>query len=239
MDPLTRRSVSDRRNPRLLYVLAAIVVVGSLFLAHELGRLNGGYSVLDQRRERNELTAAIAERDQKIEELQRTIAILQTSQDVDQETYAQVERTLDELQARIQAQEEELAFYRGIISPEDGVAGLRVQALELRPTEGERAFLLHLVLVQAITHDRRVSGTVSFSFTGSVDGEPVRYNIADLVAGDAQGDLAYAFRYFQDLQRQLVLPDAFEPDEVLMEIRPREPSGEMLAQSFEWSAIIR
>ena len=36
-------------------------------LAHELGRLNGGYSYLDQRRERDELTATIAERDQTVE----------------------------------------------------------------------------------------------------------------------------------------------------------------------------
>ena len=104
--------------------MAVIAVTGSVFLAHELGRLNGGYSYLDQRRERDELTAVIAERDLTIEALRRQVAILETSQEIDQETYTLVEKNLDELQAQIQAQEEELAFYRGIISPEDGVAGL-------------------------------------------------------------------------------------------------------------------
>lgn len=217
--------------------MAAAAVAGSLFLAHELGRLNGGYSYLDQRRERDELTAAIAERDRTIEELRRQVAILETSQEIDQETYTLVEQNLDELQAQIQAQEEELAFYRGIISPEDGAAGLRVQSLELRRTDAARGYLLHLVLVQAITHDRRVSGTVSFDIAGSLDGEEVQLSLDDLVVEESGGALAYAFRYFQDLQRQLVLPDGFEPDEVLMRIRPREPSGQATEQSFEWSAI--
>ena len=217
--------------------MAVVAVAGSVFLAHELGRLNGGYAYLDQRRERDELTVAIAERDQTIEELRRQVAILETSQEIDQETYTLVEQNLDELQAQIQAQEEELAFYRGIISPEDGAAGLRVQSLEMRPTDAAQGYLLRLVLVQAITHDRRVSGTVSFDIAGSLDGQPVQLNLGDVVADDAGGALAYAFRYFQDLQRQLVLPEGFEPDEVLMQIRPREPSGQALEQSFEWSAI--
>lgn len=229
--------MSARTKPKLLYLLAIVAVAGSVFLAHELGRLNGGYSYLDQRRERDELTATIAERDQTIEELRRQVAILETSQEIDQETYTLVEQNLDELQAQIQAQEEELAFYRGIISPEDGAAGLRVQSLEMRPTDAAQAYLLHLVLVQAITHDRRVSGTVSFDITGSLDGEHVQLSLEDIVAEDAGGALAYAFRYFQDLQRQLVLPEGFEPDEVLMQIRPREPSGQAVEQSFEWSAI--
>ena len=215
--------------------MAIVAVAGSVFLAYELGQLNGGYSYLDQRRERDEFTAVIAQRDQTIEELRRQVAILETSQDIDQETYTLVEQNLDELQAEIQAQEEELAFYRGIISPEDGAAGLRVQSLELRPTDAEQGYLLHLVLVQAITHDRRVSGTVSFDILGSLDGEQVQLTLDDVGADGAA--LAYAFRYFQDLQRQLILPEGFEPDEVLMQIRPREPSGQASEQSFEWSAI--
>jgi hypothetical protein len=226
-----------RRKPIGLYLLSLLVVVGGGVLAYELGRFNGGYSYLDQRRERDELTARIAERDQTIEELQRRLAVLQTSQEIDRETYSQVEVNLNELQARIQSQEEELAFYRGIISPEDGAAGLRVQAFELRPTDGEQAYVLHLVLVQAITHDRRVSGTVHFQFVGDVDGEPVALGLDALVSEGSDGDIGYSFRYFQDLQRELVLPAGFVPDEVQMQIRPREPSGQPIEQTFAWSAV--
>lgn len=212
-------------------------MAGSIVLAYELGRFNGGYSILDQRRERDELTGTIAERDRQIDDLQRNIAILETSQEVDRETYSQLEQSLGDQQAQIQAQEEELAFYRGIISPEDGVAGLRVETLELRPAGVSHGYLLHLVLVQAITHDRRVSGTVRLQIAGLMDGEPVVLQFNELVSDDGSADLAYSFRYFQDLQRQVVLPEGFEPDEVLMQIRPREPSGDVLEQTYEWAVI--
>ena len=65
---------------------------------------------------------------------------------------------MGELQAQIQAQEEELVFYRGIVSPQDGVAGLRIQSLEVLPGDGENRYLLRLLLVQAIVHSRRVAG---------------------------------------------------------------------------------
>jgi hypothetical protein len=229
--------MSSRRRLRLLPALTWLVVGGGFVLAYELGRFNGGYSVFDQRREHDELTAGIAERDQRIEALERQVAISETSQEIDRETYAQVEQGLGELQAQIQSQEEELAFYRGIISPEDGVAGLRVQTFELRPTDTAHAYLLHLVLVQAITHDRRVSGVVRLDVAGLMNGEPVVLNLAELVVDDADEDLAYSFRYFQDLQRQFVLPEGFEPDEVLMQIRPREPGGGAVEQTFDWGAV--
>lgn len=229
--------MTARRKPWILKVLTVVIVAGGFVLAYELGRLNGGFSFLDQRNERESLNAIIAERDRTIEDLQRTIAILETSQDIDRETYAQVEVNLDELQARIQAQEEELAFYRGIISPEDGVAGLRVQTLELRPTETSDSYVLHLVLVQAITHDRRVSGTVRFDIAGTLGGDHVRYGLDELLGEESVASLAYSFRYFQDLQRELVLPNGFRPTEVLLEIRPREPSGDALEQSFDWASV--
>ncbi|HEX9875128.1 MAG TPA: DUF6776 family protein [Gammaproteobacteria bacterium] len=230
--------MSAHRKPRLLWLLSAAVLAGGLWLAYEFGRFDGGYSILDQRRERGELLDIVADKDRAIEDLNRRIAILETSQEIDQETYLQVEQDLDRLQARIQSQEEELAFYQGIISPEDGVAGLRVQTLELRPGDSEHVYLLHLVLLQAITHDRRVSGTVRFRISGTVDGAPRELGLSELATAEPSDDLAYSFRYFQDLQREIALPDGFQPAELTMEIRPREPSGEASSQSYDWSAIV-
>ena len=132
--------------------------VGCLYLAFELGRYQSGYSMLDHRRERAALAERLAEERGVSDELRRQLAIAETAGDIDRATYSQVESTLGELQAQIQAQEEELVFYRGIVSPQDGVAGLRIQSLEVLPSDGEGRYLLRLLLVQAIVHSRRVVG---------------------------------------------------------------------------------
>ncbi len=234
---MTRPAVPDRR-PVVLYAIGAVLLLSGAYLLFELGRYQGGYSLLDQRRERAAAAQALAERDASIEELRRQITVLETSRDIDRETYAQVEDNLSQLQARIQAQEEELAFYQGIVSPDDGVTGLRIQLLEVAPADSERRYVLRIVLVQAIIHDRRVAGVVRLNVMGKRGGEVVELGLGDLVAEGAPGELSYGFRYFQGLQQELVLPVGFEPDRVTVEIWPREPRGEQILQSFQWDAIV-
>lgn len=193
--------------------------------------------MLDQRRVTTALQTELTERDESIEELRREQAILQTSLEIDRATYEQIEMNLGQLQAQIQAQEEELAFYRGIVSPGDGVAGLRIQDLEILPEDSEQHHLLRLVLVQAIVHNQRVSGTVRVKLSGSLDDAAAEFDLEQLTVDGQLREIAYGFRYFQSLEQGLVLPVGFEPDTVVVEIWPREPRGEPITRSFQWAAV--
>jgi hypothetical protein len=219
-----------------LYALAGIVVVGVLYLTYEFGRYRGGYSLLDHRRERNDLTAQLAAERAATEDLRRQLAILETAREIDRETYAQIKASLGDLEAQIQAQEEELEFYRNIVSPQDRVAGLRIQNLEVAPSDGERRYLVRLLLVQAIVHNRRVSGAVKLQLEGVKDGQTVSFDAAELVAPGEPYDMAYEFRYFQGLETELVLPAGFEPQRVVVEIWPNEARAQRINQTFDWPA---
>jgi len=232
------RPARTERRSMVVYLVGLALLASGSYLLYELGRIQGGYSMLDQRQERLEAEAALAERDAIIEELRRQLTVLETSRDIDRETYSEVERNLSRLQARIQAQEEELAFYQGIVSPEDGVAGLRIQNLEISPADSEQRYTLRMVLVQAIIQARPVAGVVRFHIAGTRGGEALELDLEDLTPDEAAGELAYAFRYFQGLEQELVFPVGFEPDRVDVEIWPREPRGEQVSHSFQWSAIV-
>ena len=221
-------------RPPWMYVLAAVLVVGSLYLAFELGRYESGYSLLDHRRERGALTEQLAEERGVSDELRRQLAIAATASEIDRATYTQVESTLGELQSKIQTQEEELVFYRGIVSPQDGVAGLRIQSLEVLPSDGEGRYLLRLLLVQAIVHSRRVAGAVKLQLEGAKDGQTVSFDAAELVAPGESYDMDYEFRYFQGLEAELSLPPGFEPQHVAVEIWPNEARAERINQTFDW-----
>jgi len=224
-------------RPAWVYVLAALVAGASLYLAYELGRYQSGYSILDHRRERAQLTQQLAEEKGVSDELRRQLAIGETSSEIDRATYAQVETTLADLQAQIQTQEEELVFYRGIVSPQDRVAGLRIQSLEALPGDGERRYLVRLLLVQAIQHRARVSGAVKLQLEGLQDGQMASFDAAALVAPGEAYDMAYDFRYFQGLEAELALPVGFEPQRMTVEILPNEARAEHINQTFEWPAI--
>lgn len=224
-------------RPAWMYALVALVVGSSLYLAYELGRYQSGYSILDQRRERAQLTQELAEERGVSDELRRQLAIGETASEIDRATYAQVETTLADLQAQIQTQEEELVFYRGIVSPQDRVAGLRIQSLEALPGDGERRYLVRLLLVQAIQHRARVSGAVKLQLEGLQDGQMASFDAAELVVPGEPYDMAYEFRYFQGLEAELALPVGFEPQRMTVEIWPNEARAERINQTFEWPAI--
>src|SRR5262245_49686452 len=227
---MTRRT----GRPAWTYALAAVLVLGALYLSFELGRYRSGYSILDQRRETAALADQLAEERNAGDELRRQLAIAETAGDIDRVTYSQVESTLADLQAQIQTQEEELVFYRGIVSPKDGVAGLRIQSLEVLPSDGEGRHLLRLLLVQAIQHSRRVSGAVKLQLEGMQGGQTATFDVAELSAPGESYDMDYEFRYFQGLEAELALPVAFEPQKVIVEIWPNEARAERINQTFDW-----
>jgi hypothetical protein len=224
-------------RPWWMYVPVALIAVGCLYLTYELGRYRSGYSILDHNRERTALMTKLAEEQGISDELRRQLAIGETSSEIDRATYDQVKTELGDLQARIQAQEEELVFYRGIVSPQDRVAGLRIQSLEALPGDGEGRYLVRLLLVQAIQHSRRVSGAVKLQLEGIQDGQMASFDAAELVVPGQPYDMDYEFRYFQGLETELALPAGFEPQRMTVEIWPNEARAERINQTFEWPAI--
>ncbi len=224
-------------RPLYAYAIALLLLAAGGYLCFELGRYQSGYSVVDHRRQTAAYDERITAQADTEEELRRQLAILKTSREIDRETYSQVEANLTDLQARIQAQEEELVFYRGIVSPTDGVEGLRIQSLAVLPGDAERRFLLRVVLVQAIVHSRKVSGVVRLQLEGLSDGQPASFDVAELVTERGDYDMAYEFRYFQGLECELVLPVGFEPARLQVEIWPGDQRAERVTESFEWSAV--
>ncbi|HEX5787939.1 MAG TPA: DUF6776 family protein [Woeseiaceae bacterium] len=210
------------------------LVAGALYLSYEFGRIRAGYDVLEAARERGGLEERIAELENERLALSEQVALLETHREIDREAYAEVEKSLDDLQAKIQEQQDAIAFYRGIVSPADGNSGLRVQDFRLTRGPEEREYNIRIVLVQAMKHDRKVSGDVSLSIAGVQDGELRSYDYRDLLPEDGESKWSFSFRYFQDFDRQVVLPDGFEPERVTVHVESRTKSIASIEESYAW-----
>ena len=214
--------------------LLGVLIVVCGYLVFEFGRIQANYNIVDAAKERQAFENRIAALQAEIVSFKEAVALLETHRDIDIEAYKQVEGSLTDLQAEIQEQKDEIAFYRGIISPEDGTAGLRVQDLRLSRGEAERSYKLRLVLVQALKHDRKVSGDVNLTIEGTQDGELASYGYAQLLPEATEGNWAFSFRYFQDFDREIVLPDGFTPERINIEVRSRTRSISSIEESFAW-----
>ncbi len=230
--PLQQHGAARTFTVRVI-LLGFVLIIA--YLVFEFGRIKAGYDIVDAANEGQAYEDHIMVLDDEIIELKQEVALLETHREIDNKAYKEVEVSLTALQAKIQEQADAIAFYRGIVSPSDRNAGLRVQDMKLTRGKAEREFNVRLVLVQAMKHDRKVSGDVHLSVEGMQDGVDITYAFAQLLPKQADKRWAFSFRYFQDFDRQLVLPDGFTPERIRVEVRSRTRSIASIEESFAWT----
>lgn len=233
------KSRSYMHGPGLSTGMRTVVILAILvgaYLIFEFGRIQANYNIVDAIAQQQEYAGTIDGLEKQIVELKQEIALLETHREIDREAYKVVEVNLTDMQRKIQEQQDAIAFYRGIVSPKDGGRGLRVQDLKLTRGKEERHYNVRLVLIQVMQHDRSVKGEVAFSLEGAQDGVATTYKLEQLLPDDGDNNWPFSFRYFQDFERELILPDGFMPEKINIEVVSRTKSISSLKESFDWLA---
>ncbi len=219
-----------RRTVAVGMVVGLIVLIASAF---EWGRYSSGFSKVAEMQHRRELTATIDKLEKENEELRQAVASADLARNVDRQAYADVEKTLADLQAQVLKHREELTFYRGIVSPEDGIGGLRIQRFQILPGAADQQYRLRLVLVQSMRQDAFVSGAVSVEIEGVQDNKPLQLPLAKAVNdAAATANLPFRFRYFQNIEQDIVLPEGFDPRAVTVEVKTAKLAP--VRESYPW-----
>jgi len=211
-----------------------IALLASAYLIFELGRMRAQYSIVEQRDERQSFQRQIAALERAIILRDEDIVLLETHRDIDRAAYGDVETGLADLQRKILEQSDAIPFYRGIVSPADGGRGLRVQDFKLKRGEQELAFVVRLVLIQVMQHDRAVKGNVGLSIDGEQDGVATTYTLQQLVPPGEDSSWPFSFRYFQDFDRNVVLPAGFTPERINISVRSQTRSIVGIEESIVW-----
>jgi outer membrane murein-binding lipoprotein Lpp len=210
-------------------VLAAVLLAA---YAYHRGQVAGGLDAAQVLIERRELTAKAERLEKQNAELNARVAELEMSRKLDREAYGQVEKTLGELQSQLSRQGDDLAFYRSIVSPADGVQGLRIQRFTVEPGSAPREYVLKVTLIQAMRHESVASGLAQVVVHGMQGDRPARYSVGDLL-GRPKAQLPFSFRYFQTLEQAVTLPEGFQAFEAEVQVRSSKLRFPM-QQSFPW-----
>ena len=235
----SRKASANAYGPAYSWLAVGAVSVAAAvagYLSFEFGRMRADFNVIDASTERRDYEDRIEVLEDEVVTLKQEIEVQKTHREVEQAAYQDIEESLGELEAKIQEQRDAIAFYRGIISPADGGKGLRVQDLKLSKGKREGEYNVRLVLVQVKQHDRTVKGEVAFSLEGDQNGEETTYTLEQLLPPDGDSAWPFAFRYFQDFDRQLVLPAGFLPERINIEVRSRTKSIASVKQTFPWQS---
>ncbi|MFP5306010.1 MAG: DUF6776 family protein, partial [Gammaproteobacteria bacterium] len=126
------------------------------------------------REERRTLARDLRAARDEIKHLEEQVVYVQRSQDIDLQACSAVQESLAQLQAEASDLREQLAFYRGIVAPEQSRAGVRVYELKLLPGAEADRYRYELVLIQSVRHDKRVAGRIALELVGQRGGDEAR-----------------------------------------------------------------
>lgn len=187
------------------------------------------------REERRELTRKLRAQRNELDAARQQLAYVERSASIDTQACTAVEASLQSLQQEASELREQLAFYRAVTAPDEVRAGVRVQALSLKPAGANRV-RYQLTLIQSARQEQRVSGRIELGLTGRSASGETRLD-ATALAGGVAPNLLFSLRYFEEFSGEWQLPAGFVPRQLSVRL---VPSGEAPAveQRFDWNKLL-
>ena len=207
-------------------IMLAIFYFGKYFVADELIYANYHVEALQQdlqtaleQLDAENARAAVAEREADVVRLAN--ALLRAS-----------ERKRQDKIASLQA---DLAFYRRLGGANGAQAPLAVHYLELQPTQAPRVYRIIFTLTQNMRWASVISGHVQLGVDGIRDGVAQHLTEKQLLAESAE-PLKFQFKYFQQLEGLITLPEDFEASRLTIYLKSRSLSVPV-EQSMDWQSL--
>jgi hypothetical protein len=222
------------KRVKVLWGLGALLTIAILYAAFELGRFDAGFRVVDSVRGALSASARIRSLEAENANQRRQLEAAETARRVDREGYAQVERSLGDMQSQIARLNQDLSFYRGLVQPES-LIHVKVQQMQIIPDAAAGQYHLKFVLMQTGKPVKDVTGNAAITIDGLLQGKPLSLPYAQ-VSPNRRVTLAYSFKYFQEYNEPIELPKGFEPTRVGVEIHSGRDASHSFRQAFVWKA---
>lgn len=168
-------------------------------------------------------------------DLRRQIAILERSSQMDQRATAEVQTTISSLRQRIAQLEQDIVYYRGVVSEETEHTGLVIGEFDISATDTPRRYRYKLVMRQQDADgDTYLTGHANVNLIGNSAEGQVVYPLREVSESESQLDIRLRFKYFQNIEGELALPEGFEPERVQIAALSVEPVEKSINEDFSW-----
>jgi hypothetical protein len=227
--------IKEHRPGRWRAILAAVVFlwVSSAWYTYELGR---GRSSSDYTAAVSQHESLRAEADRlRISKsgLQAQVSRLERIAQVDRQAKIELAKQVKDFQDHQAELREELNFYKSIISPDDGMASLRIYSLSVLQAE-DQLYHYKLVLTQSGKSDNVAQGGVKMVLKGILQGKEKNLDLREIQVAESR-QLSYKFSYFQELSGSFRLPDKYVPREIRVELNPQTgKKSSKPVRTFDW-----
>jgi len=171
---------------------------------------------------------------QQAEELQRELDALRTRSEVDRQSLELVRREMVAQKQYTTGLEEDLRFYRSLMSPESAKGQLKVREPEIVPSASAGQYTYRVLLYQQTAKHQLVRGDMIVTVHGLQEGKSAEHTFAAIGEPGGEQWPVVKFRYFQEFAGTLVLPPGFEPDRIEVAVAVNKPRKIEVREEFPW-----
>lgn len=170
----------------------------------------------------------------KIELLEQQNTTLARSDQISRKANQDLQGTLADRDEEIAGLRTDIAFYERFVGAAGQRHGLSVHDLQLKRQGGPGVWHFVATLTQNIKRDAINSGRLTLALEASTAGSMRTLDWDTLRQQPNAAGVDYAFKYFQQVEGDIVLPEGVMPVRVSVRLLPK--SGAAVEQSFAWSA---
>ena len=218
--PASIRDIGHPRFALLVLVLAALAFGGwGLWRAYGPQPANAGERLRSQA--------------SHIDALEQEVATLKRSDQISRQANTDLQGTLAERDEEIASLRADIAFYERFVGATAQRHGLSVHDLKIVPQRDPQLWHFVATLTQNLNRGAVNRGRLLLAVEASNGGRMQKRAWGELrQQRDAPG-IEYSFKYFQQVEGDLVLPAGVKPVRVIARLVPA--SGAAVEQSFTWT----
>lgn len=170
---------------------------------------------------------------QRVVALEQRVATLSRSDQISRDANRDLQTTLAERDEEIAGLRADVAFYERFVGATGQRRGLAVHELKLQ-AQTEQAWHFTATVTQNLNRGAVNAGRLTVSVEGTRAGKLQRLPWSELRGQANAPGIPYSFKYFQQIEGDLVLPADFQPVRVIAQLVPQ--GGSPVEQSFTWAA---
>jgi hypothetical protein len=210
-------------------------VAAGLWLSFEYGRKVAGYHSAETDTYIQQLIEQLEESQAEIIESKRRATMIERNSRIDGDASAQLKETLAQSQSEALKLKKELSFYKSIVAPEQGSRSIAIQTVQLKKNDAG-SYSYKIMVSQRGRNDQFARGTIDVTVEGVGEGKPVTYKLSEL-SKDTKKPMKFGFKYFQNFEGVMSLPEGFQPDVIRVKVNPKTGKIKAVDEQFAWSDL--
>jgi hypothetical protein len=216
---------------RVGFAIGLIAVAG---VSYVVGNYHGVGLQQTAIAERDSLRIEIQSKNAELESLSQQVANLKLASEVDQASSEGVRNQVIALKSQIAALEEDISFYRGLMAPTEDRRGLTIGSMDVIATAVPRRYGFKIVVQQLATNHQVLNGDLKVNVIGQENGLVRTIPLSELSPQISEDAIKLRFKYFQNIEGQIELPEGFEPERIELVAKSSGRDGVSVEKKFGW-----